>query len=169
MDIDHNNTIVSYNKICSNIWLGNYAASQSKQIIDSMDVVINATHHIPFLNTNKICIRVPVNDPGPSDNMNLENTIMFEYLPKVCELIKLYRIQGKKIFVHCHAGAQRSASIVSAYLMKYGVWRISPDEKYAEITKLRSAIYYVIQKREIAFFGGQSVNFMPSLLQFAQL
>lgn len=168
MESDYNSKIVSYHKICSNIWLGNCAASQCPEIISDMDVIINATHHIGFADISKICIRVPVNDPGPPTGMDMDNVIMLKYLPEVCGLMKRYRDQGKKIFVHCHAGAQRSAAIVTAYLTKYGVWRIEPGTKHIEILKLRSSIEHVIRKREVAFFGGQSVNFMPALISFAQ-
>jgi len=168
--MDLNSSVASYHEIHTGLWLGNEAASQDKKLMMTMDIIINATKHIPFAENiaqTKVCVRVPVNDPGPSLIMNEDNTIMLSYLPDVCNLIKKNRTLGKRVFVHCHAGAQRAAAIVVAYLVRHGVWDIHPSVKVDTVAlKFDSAVKLVITKRPIAFFGGRSINFLPALVNF---
>ena len=57
---------------------------------------------------------------------------------------------------NCHAGMQRSAAMVVAYMML--IYK----------NPLKKSIDLVIQKRPIAFSYGRSVNFMPALSKFAK-
>ena len=61
-------------------------------------------------------------------------------------------LKGSKIFIHCFAGVQRSASVVVAYLSRYT--GLSLDE----------SIKCVLSKRPIIF--QPMCNFRPSLDRF---
>jgi len=58
------------------------------------------------------------------------------------------------ILVHCYAGAQRSATVVAAYLMKYC------DDKH----DWQNAVNYIKAKRDIAFYP--ETNFQKALELF---
>jgi protein tyrosine/serine phosphatase len=149
MDINH--YIVSADEILPGLWLGNEATSQNEEFMKkhNIAVIVNASRDIPskFLG-NIYYIRVPVDDPGyvRGDDKNVK--IMRKSLPLVLEIIKRALLRGINVLVHCHAGAQRSAIIVAMFLLKNGHARSSDH-----------AVELVVQKRPIAFFGGDSVNF----------
>ena len=102
-------------EILTNLWLGNIRDSRNIEFINSIDVVVNCSKKIPFLNKNKKCIRIPVDDN--LEKIEIEN--MYKYFPKITEIIHNYLQNNKIVFVHCYAGKQRSASIVIAYIMRY--------------------------------------------------
>jgi hypothetical protein len=153
--IDPNEFIVSVDEILPGLFLGNQATSQSLDFMrkHKIALVVNATKHIPspFLGAIHY-LRVPVNDPGIHNGNNEDVEIMRASLPVVLSAIRAFRLRGRHVLVHCHAGAQRSAIIVAAYLLHRGYVQ-TPEE----------AISQVIKKREIAFFGGDSVNFRQAL------
>jgi len=168
--MDPDKYIKSHHEIVSGIYIGNEAAAKDLKFLENIDVVINATKHLPF-SAKKINIKVPINDPGPVGNLYLEenNEYLSKALPKLVATIHGYRMSGKRILVHCHAGAQRSAAIVAAYLITHGDWKISDKTKKRfskkEIIneKYRITVKHIISKRPVAFFGGRSVNFKQAL------
>ena len=75
--------------------------------------------------------------------------IMYLYLPKIVNIMRFHINRGENVYVHCHAGMQRSACVVAAYLMaQFG---LKPEE----------AIRYIKSKRPIAFTP--FVNFQKSI------
>lgn len=44
---------------------------------------------------------------------------IYKYFNKVADIINKYRNQGKRVFIHCHAGISRSASLLTSYYMKH--------------------------------------------------
>ena len=135
-------------EIITDLWLGNIRDSRNQEFINSVDVVINCSKKIPFLNNKKKCIRIPVDDNlEKSEIMN-----MYKYYPKITKIIHHYLINNKTVFIHCYAGKQRSASIVVAYLMKY------------MNIKMRNAIKLLESKRSIVF--KPLVNFENALILY---
>ena len=135
-------------EIITDLWLGNIRDSRNAEFINNVDVIINCSKKIPFLNNKKKCIRIPVDD-------NLEKTEimnMYRFFPKITDIIHSYLTKNKIVFIHCYAGKQRSASIVVAYLMKY-----------LRIT-LKNSIKLLESKRAIVF--KPLVNFENALLLF---
>lgn len=136
-------TVDPYNKISSFLYLGS---------IDSLEdeykfyLIVNCTRHIKHVNRHcSNCmdsIRIPVDD-HPTECAN-----MLKYMEstKVLEKIHECRMASKPVLVHCHAGIQRSATIVACYLIKY--YKITPEE----------AIRFIQSKRPIAFY--HEANFM---------
>jgi protein-tyrosine phosphatase len=74
---------------------------------------------------------------------------MHECLHATLAAIHATRMRGGHVFVHCHAGRQRSACVVAAYLILY--CNMSKD----------SAIQFIKSKRRVAFIPG--INFEPVL------
>lgn len=153
--MDINTHIISADEILPGLWLGNEATSQSAQFMrdKNIRVIVNASQNIPSKFIGQIYyIRVPVDDPGiygiREGERNIDVKIMKKSLPLVLGYIDRARKWNMNILVHCHAGAQRSATIVAMYLWKCGHAHTAND-----------AIQQVIKKRSIAFFGGDSVNF----------
>ena len=103
------------NEILTNLWLGNIIDSRNIDFLNNIDIVINCSKNIPFSNKQNQQIRIKVDD-------NLEkNEIvnMYKYLDAITEYIHKSLVNSKRIFVHCYAGKQRSATVICAYLMKY--------------------------------------------------
>ena len=137
-------TVDPYNKISSFLYLGSI---DSLEHADKFYLIVNCTRHIKVINRqrNFNCmdsIRIPVDD-HPT-----ECATMLKYIEstKVLEKIHECRMASKPVLVHCHAGIQRSATIVACYLMKY--YKITPEE----------AIRFIQSKRPIAFYN--QANFM---------
>lgn len=147
------------NEIIPGLFVGNmYAAADSNFFnTHSIGAVLNATPDVPhYFATQKgevEYMRVNVNDSLKVEDFNK----MFKYFPSgVSFIYKNLNLEGKNVLVHCHAGVQRSAALVVAYLMF--IYKMS----------LRKAIDFVILKRPVAFSFGKSINFMSSLTKFAQ-
>ena len=138
-------SIPEANEIVKNLWIGDIRSSRNP--VD-FDVVINATHDLPFSSAAKIRYRVAV-----KDNRQLPEIIKMTYhLPKIVNIIKKEMCKGRRVLVHCRGGAQRSATIVTAYLIKY------------HGMSLQNAMLLVKSKRMVAFFP--FTNFRLSLTFF---
>lgn len=136
------------NEILSGLWLGNILDAKNLEFINSIDIVINCSKDIPFLSKDTKNIRVPIDDN--LDEKEIKNLLKF--LPKITSFIYSSLRNNKTILVHCHAGKQRSASVIVAYLIRF--LNISLDK----------AILLVRSKRDIIFTP--CINFKSSLLKF---
>lgn len=102
-------------QILNGLWLGNIIDSKNLEFLEGIDIIINASTDIPFVSNKTKNIRVNV-----KDNLEKEQIIkLYTYLDNITEFIYNSLMDNKKIFVHCYAGKQRSATIVCAYIMKY--------------------------------------------------
>lgn len=165
-------------EIIKGLWIGNEKASKDKNffIKNKIQAVVNATKHIPFSTcriSNEIeCMRIPVNDPGVSSDDNPEKTKMMLYLPSAVYFInKNLNLDKHNVLVHCHAGIQRSATIVAAYLMWKQMSLLKRSKKVIDKSKEKHIIFnkvikFIIERRKIAFYGGKSINFHSSLKKF---
>jgi len=126
--------VFTANEIFTNLWLGDIRDSRNVEFINSVDVVINCTKNLPFINNSKKSIRVSV-----EDNLEKEEIVsLYKYLETITKFIHIQLLNNKKIFVHCYAGKQRSVSIVCAYIMKF------MDLSYKEATSLiKSKRYHI--------------------------
>ena len=107
--------VFTANEIFTNLWLGDIRDSRNTEFINSIDVIINCTKNLPFINNKKKCIRVSVDD-----NLEKEEIVaLYKYLEPITKFIHVQLVANKKVFVHCYAGKQRSASVVCGYLMKF--------------------------------------------------
>ena len=147
------------NEIIKGIFVGNMHSARDAQFFknNKIGAVLNMTPEVPHYFATKQgdieYMRLNVNDSLKEEDFNK----MFKYFPSgVSFIYKNLNLEGKNVYIHCHAGMQRSAAMVVAYLML--IYRIP----------LKKAIDMVIQKRSIAFSFGKSVNFMPALTKFAR-
>lgn len=121
-------------QILENLWLGSEKYDCEWIDTTGINVIINCTKDIPFKCTHVEQIRVPIDD-HPSNKPLLD-----ALAPHVIYTMNERLRGGKKIYVHCRAGVQRSASVVVRYLSQY--------------MSLEDSLNYVKEKRPIVFMNG---------------
>lgn len=183
--MDINSYISSCTQILPGLWLGNEAASQNENLIrkNRITLIVNCSKKIPNAfdvfptpragNALDVrYIRLPVNDPGPLVNpsRNQDNLDMIVLVPQAAKIIHEFINRGENVLVHCHAGAQRSATVVVYYLMRYGKFHVTPEFTNALSQRriqilYNSAVNYVVSKRPFVYYGGLHNNFKYALEQ----
>ena len=128
------------NQITNNIWLGNFIESSNEQFMinNNIKVIINCSKDLPFFFSQievPYRYRIPVNDDKQSDSLYA----MYLYLPKITSIIKKHVDNNDNIYIHCHAGMQRSACVVSGYLMSS--LNMNFDETYNYLKARRPIVY----------------------------
>ena len=115
---------------------------------NNIKAVLNCTEDIPnyFVNKHVNSIeyyRIPIDDSLKEKDLKK----LYYYLPGGIEFLYKHVVLHKNpVYVHCWAGRQRSAVLVSAFLVYMGY---SPED----------AIKFVLQQRPEAFHFGLSFNF----------
>ena len=136
-------------EIIPGLWVGDQISAQDKTFFDNYNitVVVNCTKQLPqsFENNNILYMRIPIDDSLQENDINK----MARYLPSVVDFI--HKNRKRNILIHCHAGMQRSAAVVAAYLHKH---YNMPFQK---------AIQHIVTRRPIAFHWGNHVNFHKAL------
>lgn len=105
----------------------------------------NGTHML-----SRLGVQVKVDD----DLEEKSFAIMSAAIPPIVDEIRAQMMKGVTVLVHCHAGIQRSATIIAAYIMKY------------EGLNIERTIAYMKSKKPDVFLGG--VNFISCLEQFQE-
>jgi protein tyrosine phosphatase (PTP) superfamily phosphohydrolase (DUF442 family) len=153
-------TVPNAHQILPGLWLGNCSAAQDAGFLATAKIgaITNATKDIPnFFERQGIEYhRLPVDDDLQPHSIQH----MAEKLDDAVRFIKQhYLIDGKPVLVHCFAGMQRSAAIVTAFILKY-----------TSETDLVKVAAFVRQKRPVAFLGmvpkTLSINFLPALKEY---
>lgn len=164
-----NEVVVS--EILPNLYLGSYAASKNVECLQDKNIqlIINCTKDLEFP-TDYFCVqvRLPIDDIYTADETirSREISKMNTVLDPMVDLIHSYVANGKGVLVHCLHGIQRSATIVTAYLLKHGKNKMSivnAAKPYTSQFYLDQAIQHVINKRAKAFVGGRYINFAKVL------
>lgn len=120
-----------------NIWLGNQKSAHDSDFLykNNINVIINCSNNIPFLEEIKWKYRISVDDDRKFTSIiKLKRT-----LPKIRKKIAYHMSKKQNVLIHCRAGVQRSATVVCYFLMKELGW-----------TK-NHTMNYIINKRYIAF------------------
>lgn len=173
---DENATTISADQVLPGLWIGNQAASQSQKWLKSKNIltVFNATKHLPFAG-GRVEIRIPVNDPGPFNDIEQSDVAtMYRALPCAVDMLHDSLAKGA-VLVHCHAGMQRSAALVTAYLAKYyfhkldgvngGGNKITPQMANSLYKRSKD---FLISKRSKVFYNGWYVNFEKAIKKYIQ-
>jgi len=136
-------------EILPNLFLGNYKSAIDREFMDKKGItlIINVTKDVPIPFTNIRNYRIPLDDYSDTDN----NNILSRHLNIVLPMIYNELMNGGKVFVHCMAGINRSASVIVAYLIKY------------KRLNMNDAIHFVISKRPCIFMFGTINNFKEAL------
>lgn len=147
---------MSATEIIPDLWIGDYKSVSNQNFIKRVGIkfIVNCSKDIEENKFGIENIRINVDDK-PSVSHDIDNNIIFNALDSTVEYIHKCLLTNKPVLVHCRAGKQRSATIVGAYLMKYGE---------VDIDK---AVYYIRTKRPIAF--EPMVNFLPALKKYVSI
>ena len=163
---DHNANYTSADEVIPGLWIGNQASSGDVHFLKRHEIktIINCSTHIPFVDHSehkRVAVRIPVLDPGPFKPLGYPDVAkMYKALPDAVEIIKQSLEKGG-VLVHCHAGMQRSAAVVVAYLLHHhfeGCKNI--DESY------KRAVKYLREKRARVFYHGWHVNFQHAIKRY---
>lgn len=143
---------MSATQIIPQLWIGDKLISQKQSFFNDRDinVVINCTREIKFLDNNNKQYRLDIDDDLSDDAIKKMYSKIYDIIDYIHNEIE----KGNNVLVHCHKGIQRSANIVAAYLMKYG--RIN----------YTAAMKYIRDKRPICFLP--SNNFIVVLKKIEQ-
>jgi protein-tyrosine phosphatase len=93
---------------------------------------------------------------------------MVTLIPKATDAIRAALERGENVLVHCHAGAQRSATVVVNYLIQYGHFVVNRDfntlaENQKKQMLYNSSVNYLVFKRPFVYYGGLNNNFRYAL------
>lgn len=116
---------MSYTKIIDNLYLGSYRDVLNKTYEkENIDVIINVAEECKKKDMTAEYFYFPCQDIPT----NLISTLFDE----ISDLIHSYRMQNKKVFIHCVAGKSRSVSFVIIYLMKYLNYSLNTAYEYVD-------------------------------------
>ena len=109
---------MSVKEIIPGLWLGDKNISMNRQFFkdNNIEIVINCSKDLPFINLEVEKVRLKVHDNLQKD----EIISMYNLLEYTTKYINDNLLLCKNILVHCYAGKQRSATLVVAYIMTYG-------------------------------------------------
>jgi len=141
------------NEIIPNIWLSESKTALNKSFLleYGIKVVFNCTKDVPFTNLDIKKYRLSVNDKLTE----LDQQEMFDLLPEMTHLMMIAYKSLTPMLIYCHAGIQRSATLVAAFLIRTtGINYIS-------------AIKIIQTKRPMTFQPG--INFLETLKKFSDL
>lgn len=176
---DNVNLIIPKNQQSGALWLGNYKSALDPVFLkdNNISVVINCSADLPYVydildpakhGLNKLeTFRIPVYDSLLDHDIYIMEQYYHTVLPFI--LRKLLK-EHKNVLIHCHAGAQRSASVVAAVLfvlIDNDIMEFDDLPNRTDKSKLmKKIIAYILEKRPRAFSYGFRVNFKKSLESF---
>ena len=133
-------------EILPNLWIGNSEILKVKEKLN-INFIVNCSKDLHFLGKHT------------QYKMDIKNNLekyeiikMYEYLNETTEFIHNKLMNDHSVLVVCESGNQKSATIIAAYIIKYGKINIANTIKSIR-TKHNSAFY-------------PSVDYMNSLEMF---
>ena len=110
--------IDDYNMIIPNLYLGNYKMASNLDFLNKHNIqcIINCTEDVEFdpYFDNKHKLRLDINDSKESDNINSFKEKIINSIDFIDNCLE----ENKPVYVHCYYGLMRSATVISAYLIK---------------------------------------------------
>jgi hypothetical protein len=136
-------------QILPNVWLGNLKAAQDETFLKNANIqaVFNCTKDAPFHSSIRRRYRIPVDDN--LQDQEIRNLELWSY-EIVYKMIQEYK-DKRPIFVHCHAGMQRSPAVVAMFLMT--LYRMSTEKAKAFIKERRPIVFFPLANFESAMQG----------------
>jgi hypothetical protein len=134
------------------LYIGGWPAASSackSKTLGPKVFVVNLANGKPMVSKKGLMVRV--NDDMKEGSM----LILEEAMQPVVEGIRTAMERGIPVIVHCHAGRQRSAAVIAAYIMKY------------EGLDLTATIRYMQSRKPDVF--RPNINFLPVLQKFESL
>ena len=142
-------------KVFNHLYIGNIYTALNTDILEehNIEVVVNCTTDIPFLETDfiKDGYRCPLEDDKSKEQ--IDN--MLASFDSILDIIRKHIENNQNVFIHCRAGVQRSATIVVGYLMKYN--QMSLERAMTYLKHIRDCVFY------------PQANFIESLKTYEQI
>jgi len=131
------NLFIEPTKIVDNIYLGNaYNASNFNQLDElNINTIINVTNEIPnyFENITEFdYLKININDTN-SDTIKDFFCESNQYIKNIQE-----QKPNKNILIHCYMGSSRSATILTAYLLKN--FNLDPKQAFSLLQEKRPVV-----------------------------
>lgn len=177
--LENAHEIIPESKKSGSLWLGNYKSALDPVFLkdNNISVIINCSVDLPYIydildtnnhGLNKLeTFRIPVYDSLLDHDIYIMEQYYHTVLPFI---LKKLLTEHKNVLVHCHAGAQRSASVVAAILFILVDNDIMNFDKISNSKNknklMQNIIKYILSKRSRAFSYGFRVNFKKSLENF---
>lgn len=116
-------------EIIPNLWISNLQVANDLINISSknIQVIINCSRDYSTCNV-KYNYRVPVSAAAGEYSKQCE--ILYNYIPETVDYIYNKIMNRMKVLVCCPTGKQQSATLVVAYIMKYGQVNIPVATKF---------------------------------------
>ena len=102
--------------IMEGVWIGNHKASEDVDFLvrERIEVIFNCTKNHIFADVDGIIkYRIPVND-------NIRDLSKYrKWIDWASYILNHHMRDGRTILIHCHAGLQRSATLLAYTLIRY--------------------------------------------------
>lgn len=128
---------MSATEILPNLWISGIVGVRSNIFYKNNNIkcVINCSKDLPFYSSDTLNVRIPVHD----NLKKIEIQNLYKYMEKATNIIHSHFKNNQAVVVHCYAGKQRSASIIVAYLIKYG--NMSIEDAVNSIKSKRAYVF----------------------------
>lgn len=146
------------NEIVSDkVYLGNHVDADNKLHLGHLQVkhVMNVSNDVENLHTGEFnYTRISLPDNEEED--------IGQHFERAFAFLDEAESKGERVFVHCHQGVSRSATIVLAYLMKKNDWSLK--QAYSYVKDKRKQInpnigfWKQLEKLEIGLRGSSTLN-----------
>jgi hypothetical protein len=136
-------------QILPNVWLGNARAANDEAFLRNTNIqaVFNCTKDLPFHSSIRRRYRIPVDDNLQAEEIRNLELWSYEIVVKMLREIK----EGNVIFVHCHAGMQRSPAVVAMFLI--ATMGMNADQAMAFIKERRPIVFFPVANFGAAIRG----------------
>lgn len=141
-------------EILPGLWLGNTNACMNTVFLRDKQIrcIINCSTDIPFNKyfTNCETIRLPIDD-NPKTDSYMDNMKMYDNLENIVVYIHEQLSKNHNVLIFCNNGFQRSAAVISGYIIKYGKVSLKQTEEYLQSKREKcfnpnNHFYFSLQK-----------------------